>query len=105
MPPALRAFFISEILFADIYVAASKAYEPTRYDGRTVLILAEHEGSLDPEVIWRTLIPNELTIHAVPGDHSGILQEPHVVALASHLTKSLQDAREESVTLTSYSRR
>jgi len=93
MPPNLRAFFIREILFADIYRAASQAYRPKRYEGGVVLILADNNSEFDPEVIWRTLIPNRLTNYAMPGNHAEILQEPLVGLLADHLRKSLGEAQ------------
>ena len=94
MPPALRASFIREVLYSDVYRAASRAYRPERYDGRAVLILAERERRLDPKVIWTALIPNGLTNFAVPGNHSGILQVPHVGVLAGHLRNCLNQAQQ-----------
>jgi thioesterase domain-containing protein len=94
MPPNLRAFFIREILFADIYRAASRAYQAKRYEGPTVLIVAENASRVDLRVIWRALVPDGLISYSLPGDHSEILQEPHVGVLAGHLRNSLNEALE-----------
>jgi amino acid adenylation domain-containing protein len=91
MPPNLRAFFIREILFPDIYRTASQAYLPKRYEGRTVLIVAEHKSGVDLRAIWGALIPRGLTSHDISGDHTEILQEPHVGVLARHLRDSLNE--------------
>jgi acetoacetyl-CoA synthetase len=91
MPPNLRAFFIREILFADIYRTASQAYRPKRYEGRTVLMVAENESGFDLRAIWGALIPRGLTSHEVSGDHIEILKEPHVGVLARHLRDSLNE--------------
>ena len=94
MPPNLRAFFIREILFADIYRTASEAYRPKRYEGRTVLIVAENESGVDLKAIWGALVPNGLTSYAMPGDHAEILQEPLVGLLADHLKNYLDQTQE-----------
>ena len=97
MPRGLRTFFIREILYSEVYSAASNAYRPERYDGGAVLILAErekHEGTLDRKVIWTSLIPNGLTNFALPGSHSGILLVPHVNLLAGVLRNCLNQAQQ-----------
>jgi pimeloyl-ACP methyl ester carboxylesterase len=93
MPHVLRLFFIREILISDVYRAASKAYRPERYDGRAVLILAEQD-KFDSKVTWTAVIPNGLTSFAVPGDHIGILQVPHVGILAAHVRNCLNQAQQ-----------
>ncbi len=94
MPPALQTFFQREMLYFHIYRAATRAYRPRRYDGRAVLILGEQGGEFDPKVIWRALIPNGLTSYAVPGNHSGVLQVPHVGVLARLLRNCLNEAQQ-----------
>ena len=96
MPPALRTFYIGEVLFEDHYPVASKAYRPERYDGRAVLILAERKGAHDLEAIWRKLIPNGLTSYGVPGNHVEILREPHIGVLAGHLRNCLNNEVHEA---------
>jgi thioesterase domain-containing protein len=92
IPPSLRAFYISEILFAHRYPAASRAYQPQRCDCPTVLIQADREEMFDPAVVWRQLITQELTIYEVPGGHLEILKEPRIGVLAEHLKNSLIQA-------------
>ncbi len=92
IPPSLRAFYISEILFADHYPAAARAYRPQPCDCRAVLIQADWEGTFDPAAVWRQLISQDLTIYAVPGKHLEILKEPHIGVLADHLKNCLNQA-------------
>ena len=57
MPASLRAFYITETLFGDRYAAASRAYQPERYDGRVVLIHTGRKDAFDPEATWENWFP------------------------------------------------
>jgi aspartate racemase len=91
IPPSLRAFYISEILFGHRYPAAGRAYQPQPCDCRAVLIQADWEGKCDLAV-WRELIPQKLTSYAVPGKHLEILKEPRIGVLADHVKNCLNQA-------------
>ena len=94
MPPALRAFFIREVLYSDVYRAAARAYQPHRYCGPTILILAEQKGEVDRRAVWTALIPNGLTSYTVPGNHDELILGPQVGVLAGHLRNCLNQAQQ-----------
>ena len=65
-------------------------YVPRPYPGRIVLFRARDLGlgpgyRIDSLLGWRELARGGLDVHEVPGDHLGILREPHVQVLAEKL--------------------
>jgi thioesterase domain-containing protein len=75
-------------------LAAWSAYRPARYPGRVALLLAS-DGAGERGVAlaaWRDLVTGELETADVPGDHYGMLADPHLGALARCLGRALDDA-------------
>jgi len=69
-------------------------YAPKPYAGRAVLFRARMQplfGTHDPAKGWRSLITGGLDIRVVPGNHLGMLQEPHVRVLARELADALAE--------------
>jgi polyketide synthase 13 len=73
--------------------------EPSRYDGDTVLYLADryHDGIIEleprfadrrPDGGWHEYIPNLEIVH-IPGDHLQIIDEPRIGAIGADLTTKL----------------
>jgi thioesterase domain-containing protein len=48
----------------------------------------------DAALGWRRLAGGGMEIHAVPGDHLRIIEEPHCRVLAERLKAGLRDAAE-----------
>ena len=80
------------------------AYTPESYSGTVVLFQAIDSPisisitySFDPlEVQWRKLVNGELVIYNIPGNHTGILEEPNVQFLAEKLTGCIDKALGDS---------
>ena len=63
-------------------------YVPQLYPGRAILFRARDRGigvEEDPQCGWGGMMTGGLEIYEVPGDHTSMLQEPHVRALAKQL--------------------
>ena len=84
----------------------AERYQPCAYPGRVVLYRATDQGlttSLDPRYArmddalgWDLLCP-DLEVVRVPGDHTSIIDPPHVEVIAMHLaTLALPRDREAS---------
>ena len=74
-------------------LAAIKSYQPKPFPGHASLYRATDQGlagEFDTEANWRHLVPNGLRIHAVPGHHLSILEEPNVRELAARLTQDIE---------------
>ncbi len=79
---------------------ALSQYRPRMYPGRLTLFRARMQpflSSHDPEKGWGRLAAGGLDIRVIPGNHLGMLQEPHVRVLAAQLRACL-DAAETGVT-------
>ncbi len=91
LPFELQSFF-----FRQQNKKAMRGYTPTSYPGQIVLMKAmEFEwggiGSYqDPTLGWGPLAKGGLEVRDVPGDHLGMLQDPHVSVLAGHLQDCIQ---------------
>jgi thioesterase domain-containing protein len=77
---------------------ALRSYQPQQYRGRIVLLVAERRRREpgDPTVGWSRLSSEPVEVHAIPGDHYTILQEPQVSVLAEQLKRCLEAARKET---------
>ena len=74
---------------------ALKEYTPRMYPGRLTLFRARMQpffSSHAPDKGWRRLAAGGFDIRVVPGNHLGMLQEPHVKALAKELRACLDKA-------------
>jgi thioesterase domain-containing protein/acyl carrier protein len=74
---------------------ARKRYRPRLYPGRLTLFRARMQpllSSHDPENGWGRLAAGGLDIRVVPGNHLGMLQEPHVQVLAELLKLCLEQS-------------
>jgi len=61
-------------------------YQPQGYSGRVVLFSA---SSPEEDRGWSSLVTGELENYMIPGDHYGMMQQPHVRVLASRLRACL----------------
>jgi len=48
----------------------------------------------EPDMGWGRVCSGRVEVHTIPGDHSSILQEPHVLTLAEALRECLLRAEE-----------
>lgn len=72
-------------------------YTHPGYDGEVIIFEAQSRPFLNPATSadeWVDYVSRPLIRRIVPGSHSSMLHKPHVVALADHLQKSLDQARE-----------
>ncbi|MDP8963997.1 MAG: thioesterase domain-containing protein, partial [Cyanobacteriota bacterium] len=73
---------------------AANNYVPHPYPGKVVLFRAMDrsgfEAYSDAQWGWGSLAAGGLEVHHVPGDHIGILKEPHVQVLATNLRACLE---------------
>ena len=80
---------------------AQREYVPRRYDGTAVLFRASvpfSEPYKAPHLGWNLLFaPGRIDDFVVPGDHSGITDEPSVHILARHLDRRLREAEAQHV--------
>lgn len=76
---------------------AASNYVPHPYPGKMVLFRAlerdQFEAYSDPQLGWSSLAAGGLEVHDVPGDHIGIIKEPHVQVLAAKLKACLEEAQ------------
>lgn len=69
---------------------AAVRYQPSRYEGRTLLLKAgESSHKIDPNNGWSAYIGEHLEARTMPGTHFTIVEEPHVRAVAAALTEFL----------------
>jgi hypothetical protein len=74
---------------------ALKKYQPSVYPGQITLFRASRQPlvcSYEPTKGWQRLTVQEVQITQVPGSHHTMIEEPHVRALASVLTSSIDAA-------------
>lgn len=67
-------------------------YVPKTYGGKVILFNAIDKFSnykFPSDLGWRKFIAGELEIHTISGDHSSLLDEPHVQMLAGTLKKCI----------------
>jgi thioesterase domain-containing protein/acyl carrier protein len=77
---------------------ARRVYRPARYDGPITLLRAQEtlrqieQGAVDgdPALGWASLARGGLEVVDVPGDHIGMLTEPHVCRVAAALQRCLR---------------
>lgn len=73
----------------------TESYVAQPYPGRVVLFRAMErdpfEAELSRDMGWATVVQEDLQVFDVPGDHIGILKEPHVQILAQQLRSCLID--------------
>ena len=83
---------------ANALYRAIREYKPRIYPGRLALFRVRMQpffSSHDPEKGWGKLAAGGLDIRVVPGNHLGMLQEPHVKILAEQLRACLGGALTE----------
>ena len=94
MPGHIR--YIQHVM--DALNRASGSYVPQVYPGRITYFLAEKRrgfsGSPRTRIgTWYDLAAGGLDVRVVPGDHLGMLKEPHVRVLAEQLRSCLDEAQ------------
>ncbi len=76
--------------FGEIREQAAFAYEPPAYDGAVALFQpADTLDVYDYQPGWADVVKGELSNCTLPGDHTSILDEPHVQALGAAIRSAL----------------
>ena len=85
-----------------IFAGAASQYVPGPYPGEIDLFILANRHAMgdslydpavqvvDPMLGWGRVAPGRVSIHEVPGDHIGLLQEPHVGPMAEILLARLE---------------
>jgi amino acid adenylation domain-containing protein len=79
----------------DCNVQAAKEYQPQIFAGRATLFWSEYQDwyiKKHPTLGWGDLVTDGLDIQRIPGDHTSLMQEPHVRVLAEKLQSSIAEA-------------
>lgn len=75
---------------------AIEKYKPLPYPGKIIYFQAMNKSNFEVAahnlLKWQNLTLDELEVHHIPGDHVGILKEPHVQTLAKNLKFSINKA-------------
>ncbi len=82
----------------EMFNQACRVYQPKAYPGAiTLFVASDREGAgafrIEPGLGWSALAQGGVVMHPVPGDHLGILQEPHVSVLGQQLQACLTQAQ------------
>lgn len=82
----------------DAYNRAALKYVPQPYPGKITIFAASdrsEEGSqkLPPDLGWKDIAEQGIEIFQIPGDHLGMLKEPHVQVLAARLKSCIAKTR------------
>jgi thioesterase domain-containing protein/acyl carrier protein len=76
----------------DLFADASRAYVPRPYNGKFLLFEAEGrtaEFGIDETLGWGEVAKDNIRIIRTPGDHTSMMNRPHVVELAMHIKQYL----------------
>ncbi len=79
----------------DCNVQAAKDYQPQTFAGRATLFWSEYQNwyiKKHPTLGWGDLVADGLDIQQIPGNHTSLMQEPHVRVLAEKLQVSIAEA-------------
>lgn len=79
----------------DCNVQAAKEYQPQVFPGKATLFWSEYQDwyiKKHPTLGWGDLVTDGLDIQHIPGDHTSLMQEPHVRVLAEKLQSSIAEA-------------
>jgi thioesterase domain-containing protein/acyl carrier protein len=88
----IRSRFNYTLHVRDVFVRIQRNYTPRTYPGRIVYFRAEGTNERFHHK-WSEWAGGGLDVHVVPGDHHGILREPHVRVLAERLRLLLNEAQ------------
>jgi amino acid adenylation domain-containing protein len=79
----------------DCNVQAAKEYQPQIFAGKATLFWSEYQDwyiKKHPTLGWGDLVTDGLDIQQIPGNHTSLMQEPHVRVLAEKLKSSIAEA-------------
>ena len=74
---------------------AAKEYQPQIFAGKATLFWSEYQDwyiKKHPTLGWGDLVTDGLEIQQIPGNHTSLMQEPHVRVLAEKLRSSIAEA-------------
>jgi aspartate racemase len=81
---------------------AVRNHVPQPYPGKMIVFRAMERDQFeahdtDPKFGWGDLAVEGVEVHDVPGDHIGILKEPHVQVMAAKLRACLEQAQVDNL--------
>jgi len=94
LPPALKTFYVDQVVYGTIYPKAHRSYVPRAYSGRAVYL--KSEDTRERVAGWEKLMTRGLEVRAVTGNHLSMLSEPHLKSLAQTLKECLAEAQERA---------
>jgi amino acid adenylation domain-containing protein len=92
LPPALKTFYVDQVVYGKIYPEAHRNYVPRRYSGRAIYF--KSEDTRERVASWERLMTNGLEVWSVKGTHLSMLAEPNLRSLAETLKECLYNTQE-----------
>ena len=93
--------WLPSLTVREIYLSAARHYKPHPSERMHAVVFSatEHGGDeppfrdllVDPDLGWRALLGDRVTIVDAPGGHSNILQQPHVAVVAPYFCAAFSD--------------
>jgi len=93
--------WLPSLTVREIYLSAARHYKPHPSERVHAVVFSatEHGGDeapfrdllVDPDLGWRALLGDRVTIVDAPGGHSNILQQPHVAVVAPYFCAAFSD--------------
>ncbi|NAZ87426.1 AMP-binding protein [Kineococcus indalonis] len=71
-------------------ILISRWYSAPAYDGPALVVVAADEEEAPLRSRWERHLTGEWSLVQVPGDHMSILRDPHVEAVAGHVSQALE---------------
>jgi amino acid adenylation domain-containing protein len=91
----LEIFTPELVKILDCNVRARENYSPQVYAGTATIFWSEYQDwyiDQHPELGWGKLVAEGLILQRIPGNHTTLMQEPHVQVLAEKLKFSIEQA-------------
>ena len=68
-----------------------RRYRTTPWGGRAVVVVAQDDPDAEARSLWEAHLTGPWQLHRTGGDHTGVLQEPHVGPLAALVSAELAE--------------
>jgi amino acid adenylation domain-containing protein len=91
LPPALKTFYVDQVVYGKIYPEAHRNYAPRPYSGQAIYL--KSEDTRERVTGWEKLMTNGLEIRPVKGNHLTMLVEPNLRSLGETLRECLAKAQ------------
>jgi thioesterase domain-containing protein len=78
--------------YAEAHWRAYRSYQPEGYRGTLTLFIPKIRSLLwsDSVSAWRSFAPSGMEVEVIPGNHSSMLESPHVDELVSRMRRRIR---------------